>query len=163
MLAYWATSHTVRNWNDSMANEYRRAFEDWSAGRWEMAVEAAIQGGDYFPRISELRRCGKVDEIPETQEEGHVESCKHCALGRIRFGKFHKGLLYEKYLACDCAAGDRALAGMLMIAKRMNHSVDAISLRYSVNFADQGGLKTAEAGIGIGLVDAGVPNVKALG
>lgn len=158
MVDYWTYQ---AKWSQTKENEYWRAFQGWSAQRWEMAVNAAIDNADYFPRISELRKHGKVDEVPETKEEGEVKSCEHCARGRISFGFVKNGLPYERYLACDCEAGDIAVDGMLKIAHRLDHGVDVPSLRYSMRFADQGGLKTAKDGYGIGILEKG--RVGALG
>ena len=151
---------TKQKWNGKIKSEFSRAFTQWSYERFKMAATACIEDSVFFPRISELRKYGKADEIPERGEKEELVGCDHCAMGRINFEVVRKDIPYERYLACDCEAGDAVMLHIQMMARVQRITVpDEMKCRYSYFFDAHGGLSTAKNGVGYGLEPG---NIKAV-
>ena len=83
-----------------------------------------------------------------------ANDCPFCKKGRIFFEVEHHGMVYDRFLACECPDGDRAAIHIAQI-RRLNGSPISHpnSVRYNYIFSRQGGLGSATDGIGKRLAD----------
>lgn len=129
-------------WNTERETEYYNIVKYWSIARWESVASESIRKCKRFPYPSEILECADaMDKTGQRIERktgsplGHeADACSNCHRGAVYFEREKEGLLYEKYAACDCAAGDHVAKHMVKLADAAGKGMSLSQVRYSYIF-----------------------------
>lgn len=126
-------------WDDDRETEYFRIFQLWPIEKWNRAVDKVLMTAKRMPSPAHISEAVEAESDKNTTIKPLLadKGCPSCHRGLVPFEIEKNGIHYDRYLACDCEAGDNVARHIILMARKRGISLSNADARYSFAYGDQ--------------------------
>jgi hypothetical protein len=123
-------------WDENRGSEYYRIFQFWTSEKWNRAIDKVLMTAKRMPTPAHISESIEAESDKDTTVKPLLDDkgCPSCHRGMVHCETEYEGETYERFMACDCEAGDKVARHIILMARKRGMSLSNADARYSFRY-----------------------------